>query len=198
MPTALQRAINYYKTVELSSAKLRAHKHEPGPLLSFVQIGFFTLHFHVDESVLHVQVQVHKLSTIRASGVQRSDESHITEVRLQNYLPTPLPGQRISLTGNSRLPDNQAQLHSSSTATMLEWLDRMKENNARLSRWSLFIQPYRYKVVYRPGPKHSLGELDVRRIRGEKCDELSHILLASSFLYHLVVATKVHYFPQLH
>ena len=24
----------------------------------------------------------------------------------------------------------------------LEWLDRMKENNARLSRWSLFLQSY--------------------------------------------------------
>ena len=33
----------------------------------------------------------------------------------------------------------------------LEWLDRMKENNARLSRWSLLLQPYQYSVQYRPG-----------------------------------------------
>ena len=36
----------------------------------------------------------------------------------------------------------------------LEWLDRMKENNARLCRWSLFLQSYQYKVVYRPGHKN--------------------------------------------
>ena len=33
----------------------------------------------------------------------------------------------------------------------LEWLDRIKENNARLTRWSLLLQPYQYHVEYRPG-----------------------------------------------
>ncbi len=33
----------------------------------------------------------------------------------------------------------------------LEWLDRIKENNARLTRWSLFLQPYQYTVKYRQG-----------------------------------------------
>lgn len=33
----------------------------------------------------------------------------------------------------------------------LEWLDRLKENNARLTRWSLSLQPYTFKVVYRKG-----------------------------------------------
>ena len=33
----------------------------------------------------------------------------------------------------------------------LEWLDRIKENNARLTRWSLVLQPYDFKVVYRSG-----------------------------------------------
>jgi len=40
----------------------------------------------------------------------------------------------------------------------LEWLDRMKENNLRLSRWSLSLQPYQYNVVYRPG--HRNGNAD--------------------------------------
>ena len=30
----------------------------------------------------------------------------------------------------------------------LEWLDRMKENNGRLTRWSLFLQPYQFSVRY--------------------------------------------------
>ena len=33
----------------------------------------------------------------------------------------------------------------------LEWLDRLKENNARLTRWSLALQPFDYRVKHRPG-----------------------------------------------
>ena len=33
----------------------------------------------------------------------------------------------------------------------LEWLDRLKDNNARLTRWSLALQPYNFKVQYRSG-----------------------------------------------
>ena len=33
----------------------------------------------------------------------------------------------------------------------LIWLDRLKENNARLTRWSLALQPYQFKVTYRAG-----------------------------------------------
>ena len=33
----------------------------------------------------------------------------------------------------------------------LEWLDRLKDNNARLTRWSLALQPYQYVVRYRAG-----------------------------------------------
>ena len=37
----------------------------------------------------------------------------------------------------------------------LEWLDRLKENNSRLSRWSLALQPYQFQVRYRPGQSNS-------------------------------------------
>ena len=33
----------------------------------------------------------------------------------------------------------------------LEWLEKLKENNARLCRWSLALQPYSYGVEHRPG-----------------------------------------------
>ena len=33
----------------------------------------------------------------------------------------------------------------------LEWLDRLKDNNARLTRWSLALQPYQFVVLYRAG-----------------------------------------------
>ena len=52
----------------------------------------------------------------------------------------------------------------------LEWLDRMKESNLRLSRWSLFLQPYQYQVVYRPG--HKNGNEDVIS-RGTYCGQTS-------------------------
>ena len=31
----------------------------------------------------------------------------------------------------------------------LEWLDQVKENNGRLMRWSLLLQPYQFIVQYR-------------------------------------------------
>ena len=33
----------------------------------------------------------------------------------------------------------------------LEWLDKLKENNSRLTRWSLSLQPYQFRVEYRTG-----------------------------------------------
>ena len=32
-----------------------------------------------------------------------------------------------------------------------EWLEKLKENNARLCRWSLALQPYSFVVEHRPG-----------------------------------------------
>ena len=37
----------------------------------------------------------------------------------------------------------------------LEWLHRLKENNARLSRWSLALQPYNFVVQHRAGVKNT-------------------------------------------
>ena len=36
----------------------------------------------------------------------------------------------------------------------LEWMERLKENNARLCRWSLSLQPYSFVVQHRPGAQN--------------------------------------------
>ncbi len=37
----------------------------------------------------------------------------------------------------------------------LVWLDRLKDSNTRLTRWSLALQPYEYQVVHRAGKENS-------------------------------------------
>lgn len=37
----------------------------------------------------------------------------------------------------------------------LKWLGQMKDTNARVTRWFLALQPFKFEVVYRPG-KHNL------------------------------------------
>ena len=37
----------------------------------------------------------------------------------------------------------------------LEWLDRLKDNNSRLTRWSLALQPFQFTVQYRSGKANS-------------------------------------------
>ena len=36
----------------------------------------------------------------------------------------------------------------------LRYLDCMKDQKSRLTRWALTLQPYHYKVEYRPGAYH--------------------------------------------
>ena len=37
----------------------------------------------------------------------------------------------------------------------LEWLERLKSHNAKLTRWSLALQPYQFSVKHRPGVQNS-------------------------------------------
>lgn len=37
----------------------------------------------------------------------------------------------------------------------LQWLDRLKESNSRLARWSLALQPYSFTVEHRSGTKNA-------------------------------------------
>ena len=47
----------------------------------------------------------------------------------------------------------------------LEWLNRMKEDNARLTRWSLSLQPYQFDVRYRPGASNDNADSVSRMAR---------------------------------
>ena len=38
----------------------------------------------------------------------------------------------------------------------LEWLQRMKGDNSRLTYWSLNLQPYQFEVQYRPGKRTAM------------------------------------------
>ena len=82
----------------------------------------------------------------------------------------------------------------------LEWLDRVKENNGRLTRWSLSIQPYQFTVKYRPGEKNGNAcgrsvptgvwrRRRRRRRRGEECGGLTPQVLISGG--HLAVVNSV-------
>ena len=62
----------------------------------------------------------------------------------------------------------------------LEWLDKLRENNAKLSRWSLALQPFQIQVQHWPGKENGNADslsrsttkhiLLRRRVRG--CDRL--------------------------
>ena len=38
----------------------------------------------------------------------------------------------------------------------LEWINKMKTNNSRLTRWSLSLQSYRFTVKYKPRRMHRM------------------------------------------
>ena len=71
----------------------------------------------------------------------------------------------------------------------LEWLDRLKENNARLTRWSLSLQPYQFRVQYRPGKANANADALSRagdsttdatchsQEKGEECEGLPNCIL---------------------
>lgn len=40
----------------------------------------------------------------------------------------------------------------------LQWLGRMKDSNARITRWFLALQPYRFSVRYRPGRQNQVAD----------------------------------------
>ena len=60
----------------------------------------------------------------------------------------------------------------------LEWMNRMKQDNSRLTRWSLSLQPYTFQVKYRPGKTH--GNVDALSRREEREDDPKSSMTTSS------------------
>ncbi|XP_039513052.1 uncharacterized protein LOC120468602 [Pimephales promelas] len=49
----------------------------------------------------------------------------------------------------------------------LQWLHRMKDTNARITRWYLALQPFKFQVVHRPGTQMAVADFLSRRGGGE-------------------------------
>ena len=51
---------------------------------------------------------------------------------------------------------------------LLEWLDRLKDNNARLTHWSLSLQPFQFHINHRPGKANTNADALSRASDGAK------------------------------
>ena len=49
----------------------------------------------------------------------------------------------------------------------LQWLHRMKDANARITRWYLALQPLKFKVIHRPGTQMVVADFLSRLEGGE-------------------------------
>ncbi|XP_034446667.1 uncharacterized protein LOC117764737 [Hippoglossus hippoglossus] len=49
----------------------------------------------------------------------------------------------------------------------LQWLHRMKDANARITRWYLALQPFKFKVIHRPGAQMAVADFLSRLEGGE-------------------------------
>ncbi|XP_056605021.1 uncharacterized protein LOC130421252 [Triplophysa dalaica] len=45
----------------------------------------------------------------------------------------------------------------------LQWLHRMKDTNARITRWFLALQPFKFQVIHRPGTQMAVADFLSRR-----------------------------------
>ena len=78
----------------------------------------------------------------------------------------------------------------------LQWLDRLKDMNARLTRWSLALQQFYFSVEHRAGAKNANADGLSRMFRstkwfwcgrgGKECDRLVYVCYGYSVVYMYV------------
>ena len=51
----------------------------------------------------------------------------------------------------------------------LQWLQNVKDRNSRLTRWSLSLQPYRFRVEHRKGRDNANADTLSRVVQHEQC-----------------------------
>ncbi len=56
----------------------------------------------------------------------------------------------------------------------LQWLHRMKDTNARITRWYLALQPFKFKVVHRPGAQMAVADFLSRNGGGGAAGRRTH------------------------
>ncbi len=56
----------------------------------------------------------------------------------------------------------------------LQWLHRMKDTNARITRWYLALQPFKFKVVHRPGVQMAVADFLSRNGGGGAAGRRAH------------------------
>ena len=57
----------------------------------------------------------------------------------------------------------------------LQWLGRMKDSNARITRWFLTLQPYRFTVQYRAGKQNTVADFLSRHPVGETPEVVGNV-----------------------
>ena len=62
-----------------------------------------------------------------------------------------MPGNKTGSNSFQGISVGEEFYYPNRSSRSLEWLDRLKDSNPRLCRWSLGLQPYQYTVVHRPG-----------------------------------------------
>uniref|UniRef100_A0A8C1LM62 Gypsy retrotransposon integrase-like protein 1 n=1 Tax=Cyprinus carpio TaxID=7962 RepID=A0A8C1LM62_CYPCA len=55
----------------------------------------------------------------------------------------------------------------------LQWLHRMKDTNARITRWYLALQPFKFQVIHRPGVQMTVADFLSRRRGGEAAGRMA-------------------------
>ena len=79
----------------------------------------------------------------------------------------------------------------------LQWLDQKKQNSKRVSRWAIDIQPFRHKIVYKPGKQNGAADA-MSRIPHESSSSSSPIAVDAIDIPGEYRECIIHYATEVH